>query len=180
MQRIWLVVGCLLVATCLVSGFSFAQDNQVVRVGVVVLGNANGITPTAGRDRLVKALNKQKKSQVQAVPLEGSGGDQASADARQKNCEFVVFTTVTEAHAESQATQTGTGGSFTNNPEFHATVEYKLYRLSDATPVATGSARAHEIGSQGEVVGQALDNVAKKVVVDIKSAAATAPAPTPK
>ena len=60
-QRIRLVVGFLFLAVCLVSGFSFAQDNQV-RVGVTVLGSAAGITAEAGRDRLVKALNKQKKS----------------------------------------------------------------------------------------------------------------------
>ena len=173
MQQIRLVLGCSFLAACLVSGFAVAQENQVVRVGVTVLGSANGITPEAGRDRLVKALNKQKKAHVQAVALEGSGGDQVSADARQKNCEFVVFTTVTEAHAESQATQTGTGGSFTNIKEFHATVEYKLYRLSDATPVATGSAKAQDIGSQGDVVGQALDRVAPKVAADVKSAGTT-------
>ena len=42
-------------------------------------------------------------------------------------------------------------------PEYHATVEYKLYRISDPAAVATGSAKAHDIGSQGEVVKQALD-----------------------
>ncbi|HME33017.1 MAG TPA: hypothetical protein VKG65_09725 [Terriglobales bacterium] len=172
MQRIRLLVGCSFLVACLVSGFSFAQDNQVVRVGVTVLGSAFGITGAAGRDRLVKALNKQKKSQVQAVPLEGSGGDQVSADARQKNCEFVVFTTLTEAHMESQ-TQGTRAGELTNIPEYHATVEYKLYRLSDATPVATGSAKAHDIGSQGEVVEQTLDRVATKVAADIKNTGTT-------
>jgi hypothetical protein len=173
MKRSRLLIGSSFLAACLVSGFSVAQENQVVRVGVTVLGSANGITAEAGRDRLVKALNKQKKTQIQAVPLEGSGGDQVSADARQKNCTFVVFTTLTEAHSESQATQTGTGVSFTNIPQFHATVEYKLYRLSDSTPVATGFAKAQDIGSQGDVVGQVLDRVAPKVAADVKSAATT-------
>ena len=172
MQRICLVFGCLFVAVCLVSGLSLAQDNQV-RVGVTVLGSASGITAEAGRDQLVKALNKQKKSQVQAVPLTPSAGDQISEEARQKNCQFVVFTTETESHAESQ-TQGVRAGETTNIPEYHATIEYKLYRISDpAAPVATGSAKAHDIGSQGEVVKQALDAVAKKVSADIKNAGTT-------
>ncbi len=72
-----------------------------MRVGVTVLGSASGLTGEAGRDRLVKDLNKQKKSEVQAVPLTASAGDQISEEARQKNCQFVVFTTQTESHAES-------------------------------------------------------------------------------
>jgi len=171
MQRIRLVIGCSFLAVCLVSGFSFAQDNQVVRVGVTVLGSASGITGAAGRDRLVKAFNKQKKSPVQAVPLEASSGDQISADARQKNCAFVVLTTVTEAHNEGGAT--GKPGQTTNIPEYHTTVEYKLYRVLDATVAASGSAKAQDIGSQGEVVEQALDRVATKVVADIKRVGTT-------
>jgi len=174
MQRIRLLLGCSSLLACLVSGLAFSQENQVVRVGITVLGSANGITPAAGRDRLVKALNKQKKSQLQAVPIEASGGDQISAEAREKNCAFVVFTSQTEALGQSHIT--GKPGFESNVPSFHATVEYKLYRISDATPVATGSAKAEDVGSQGDVVQQALDNVAKKVSVDIKNAAA-APAP---
>ncbi len=171
-QRMRLVVGFLFLAVCLISGFTFAQDNQV-RVGVTVLGSAAGITGEAGRDRLVKDLNKQKKSDVQAVPLTASAGDQISEEARQKNCQFVVFTTQTESHAESH-NEGAKAGMSTNIPEYHANVEYKVYRISDpATPVATGSAKAHDIGSQGDVVGQALDNVAKKVSADIKNAGTT-------
>src|SRR5271165_473150 len=119
MQRIRRVVGCLFLAACLVSGCSFAQDNQPVRVGVTVVGSAAGITGAAGRDRLVKALNKQKKTPVQAVPIEASGGDQISAEGRQKNCVFLLFTTVTEAHEEGGAS--GKPGQTTNIPEYHIT-----------------------------------------------------------
>jgi hypothetical protein len=171
-QRVRLVVGLLFFGVCLVSGFTFAQDNQV-RVGVTVLGSASGLTGEAGRDRLVKDLNKQKKSEVQAVPLTASAGDQISEEARQKNCQFVVFTTQTESHAESH-NEGAKAGMSTNIPEYHANVEYKVYRVSDpATPVATGSGKAHDIGSQGDVVGQALDSVAKKVSADIKNAGTT-------
>lgn len=171
-QRIRLVIGFLFLAMCLFSGFTLAQDNQV-RVGVTVLGSASGLTADAGRDQLVKALNKQKKSQVQAVALTTSAGDQISEEARQKNCQFVVFTTQTESHAESH-NEGAKAGMSTNIPEYHAEVEYKVYRISDpATPVATGSAKAHDIGSEGDVVKQALDNVAKKVSADIKNAATT-------
>jgi hypothetical protein len=168
MYRIRLVVGYFFLAACLVSASSFAQDNQPIRLGVTVLGAANGLTGVAGRDRLIKAFSKQKKSPVQAVPLEATGGDQVSAEARQKNCVFVLFTTLTEAHDEGGAS--GKPGQTTNIPEYHTTVDYKLYRVSDATIAATGSAIAQDIGSMGEVVQQALDHVVPKVIADIKNA----------
>jgi len=167
MQRIRLAVGYLFLAACLVSGSSFAQDATVVRLGVTVLGAASGITGVAGRDRLVKTFNKQKKSSVQAVPMEATG-DQVSAEARQKDCVFVLFTTLTEAHGEGGAS--GKPGQTTNIPEYHTTVEYKLYRVADSTVAATGSAGAQDIGSLGEVVQQALDRVVPKVIADVKNA----------
>jgi hypothetical protein len=136
--------GCFFLIACLVSGLSFAEDSQVVRVGVTVVGAASGITGVAGRDRLVKAFSKQKKSPVQAVPLDAAG-DQVTAEARTKNCAFVLFTTVTEAHNEGGAS--GKPGQTTNIPEYHTTVECKLYRVSDATVAATsGCTRYRFIG----------------------------------
>jgi ABC-type thiamine transport system substrate-binding protein len=82
-MRIRLVVGYFFLAVCLVSGYCVAEDAQVVRLGVTVLGSASGITGVADRDWLVKAFSKQKKSNVQAVPIEATG-EQVSAEARQK------------------------------------------------------------------------------------------------
>ena len=158
-----------------------AQENTAVRVGVTVLQHAPvGLSATAARDRLVKDLNKQKKLHVEAIPLDQSAGQQLSDEARQKNCAFVVDPTLTEAHAQGQDSAGGAFDMFTvqehNVPNFHATIEYKVYRASDLTPVASGSAKAQGIGSQAEITGEALDNVAKKVSADIKNAPA-APAP---
>lgn len=68
MHRIWLVVGYVLLTLCLFCESIFAQETKV-RVGVTPLGSASGLTGAAGRDRLVKSLNKQKNSQVEAVAL---------------------------------------------------------------------------------------------------------------
>lgn len=168
MHKSGVIVGSILLVTCLISALSFAQDDQVTRVGVTVLGSASGITGVAARDHLVKTLNKQKKAQVQAVPIDATAGDRMSAEAREKNCVFLLTTTLTEANGVGNAS--GKPGQTSNVPEFHAAVDYKLYRVSDATVAASGSGKAHDVGSQGDVVEQALDHVATKVVADIKSA----------
>ena len=166
MQRMWLIVGCSLLALCLFCELSSAQDTKV-RVGVTPVRSSGGLTPAAGRDRLVKSLNKQKKSQVEAVALEG---DQASDEARQKNCAYVVGTTQTDMQAGSDVEFGRT--TTANIPKYKVAVEYKLYRVSDGTVVASGSAKAEDTASAQDVEGQALDGVAKKVSVDIKNATA--------
>jgi hypothetical protein len=167
MQKDRTIIKSILLFTCLISGLCYAQDDQVVRVGVTALGSASGITGVAARDHLVKTLNKQKKAQVQAVPIDATG-DKMSAEAREKNCAFLLSTTLTEASGIGGAS--GKPGQTSNVPEFHANVDYKLYRVSDATVAASGSGKAHDVGSQGDVVLQALDHVATKVVADIKTA----------
>jgi hypothetical protein len=167
MRRMWLLVGYSFLSLCLLRESSFAQDK--VRVGVAVLGSASGgLTGAAGRDRLVKSLNKQKKAQVEATALDASG-DQISAEARQKNCEFVVVTTQTDMQTGSEVMA---GRTMTSNvPKYTFAVGYKLYRVSDATVVASGSAKAEDMASPQDVEGQALDSIAKKVASDIKNAA---------
>ena len=122
MQRIWLIAECSFLALCLFCQSSFAQDTKV-KVGVTALGRASGLSGAAGRDRLVKSLNKQKKSQIEAIPVEG---DQVSDEARQKNCAFVVVTTQTEMQAGSEVDFGRT--STANIPKYKVAVEYKLYR----------------------------------------------------
>ena len=169
MQRIWLVVGYSLLALCLLCGSSLAQGAKVV-VGVTPLASASGLTGAAGRDRLVKSLNKQKNSQVEAVALDTSPDDQVSAEAKQKNCEFVVITTQTGIESSSAFSAGRTMSR--NSPKYKVTVEYKLYRVSDPTAVASGSGKAEDMAEPKDVVGEALDSVAKKVSADIKKAAA--------
>src|SRR5579859_3497131 len=90
----------LLVFWCL---SAFAQDENVVRIGVAVLrsGTEKNVSVTAARDRLVKALNQQKpdkklKLRVQAVGLEASQGSVALAEAKGKDCQFVLFSHLTD------------------------------------------------------------------------------------
>ena len=149
-----------------------------MRVGIAVLGSAIGISSTEGRDRLVKDLNKQKKVPLEAVPIQGISGNQISAEAREKNCEFVVFPTVVDAQKQGQV-QRSDGGIATDVPNFHASLEYKVYRVSDSTLVASGKALAQGIGSQGEIVSEALDSASGKIAAALKSAVAAAPPPTP-
>src|SRR5271157_268615 len=88
---------------CLLSLCAFAQENRVIRVGVPIMKNLAGrsVPGNIERDRLVAALNQEKPDKklhvkVQGVPLEGLTPEDIGDEAKQKNCDYVVYTTLIE------------------------------------------------------------------------------------
>ena len=74
---------------------------------------------------------------MQAVPIGANGGDQISAEARQKNCAFLLFTTQTEAITKEAHPASRDRPPISRNitPPW-----IQVYRVSDSTVVASGSA----------------------------------------
>lgn len=177
MERVRFFVGSF-VSLCLLGALSFAQANRVVPVCVTTMdGSAVGLSSAAARDKLVKNLShvKDKKAQLslQGTPLGAGTTEQVLADAKQKNCDFVVQTNLTESHEEGSMSGKATiyAGAMQNIPVYSAAVEYKVLRVSDGTTVGSGVGKATDIGSAAEVTSQALDHVATKAFADIKKTA---------
>jgi hypothetical protein len=100
----------LLLSLCLLSLCAFAQENHIVRVGVATMKNAAGLSVPGNleRDRLVAALNQQKPDKklhikVQGVPLDGITPDDVGAEAKDKKCDYVVYTTLVELRSSTDA-----------------------------------------------------------------------------
>ena len=98
----------LILSFGLLSLCALAQEHQVVKVGVPVMKNAAGrsVPGNMERDRLVAALNQQKPDKkthlkVQGVPLEGMTPDEVGDEAKQKNCDYVVYTTLVELQSST-------------------------------------------------------------------------------
>jgi hypothetical protein len=119
------------------------------------------------RDTLIKWLAKQKKGPVQGVPLDAALPDEAMAEAKQKNCDYVVTTNLIEDHTESGYAP-GAGTTTTSIPNFFVTVTYKLNRVADGTEIGGGSFKAQDTGSPQNAVGFTLNKVAGKVTAAIK------------
>ena len=149
----------LILSICFLSLCAFAQENRVIRVGVPIMKNLAGrsVPGNIERDRLVAALNQEKPDKklhvkVQGVPLEGLTPEDIGDEAKQKNCDYVVYTTLIELQASSDPAmrqpgtiQTNPGGVWNNpnnpraqalNPEYSATVEYKLYRTGNPDAIS--------------------------------------------
>ena len=151
---------------------AFSQEPAVVHVCVAVLrSGANTVSVTQARDRLVKALDQQKPDRklrlsASAVPLESPWGTRAMDEAKEKSCEFVLSTRLTNLETSSAPAASGSLGTDTV-PVFDAIVEYELIRTLDGTVFATGSVKAEDPSSLREAVFAAVARVAAKTIPDI-------------
>jgi hypothetical protein len=177
---------------CLISLCAFAQENRVIRVGVPTMKNQAGrsVPGNMERDRLVAALNHQKPDKkqhlaVQGVPLEGAKADEVGAEAKEKQCDYVVYTSLIELRTSTDAVQRTTPGTIQTNPgglwnnpnnpraqalgpEYSATVEYKLYRTGDVEAISAAPFTDQQAMPEEAVVSQVMDRIATRVFAEIK------------
>jgi hypothetical protein len=102
-----LVTPVLILSVCLFALQGLAEENRVIKVGVAMMqGLANpSITGDAGRNRLVAALDQQKDKKhhlkLQGVPLAGTNPEEVSTEAKQQNCDYVVYTSLIDLQQAS-------------------------------------------------------------------------------
>jgi len=174
----------------LASAACMAQENMV-RVGVAIMENYAGrsVSGIVERDRLVKAINQLKPDKkthlkVEAIPLNGSNSDDLGDEAKQKNCQYVVYTRLTELRSATDPYQHQAGTIETNpnsqwnsqngrtqvvDPEYRATVDYKLVEVKSnsavsGAPFSTQQNTSNEI----DTVSVIMDRIALQVADQIK------------
>jgi hypothetical protein len=127
------------------------------------------VSPNATRDALIKFLSKQKGLQAEEVALDTSDSAAAMTQAKDKKCDYVVDTTVTEVHSESG--YTGGIAEAVNLQTFFVTVNFKLNKVSDGAEQASGSFKASDRGSAQSAVIATTKKIAEKVAESVKSGA---------
>lgn len=164
----------LLLTVCLFCLSAFAQDNDVIRIGVAALrSGTDRVSVTEARDRLVKGLNQQKpdkklKLRVQAVGLEASQGSVALTEAREKSCQFVLFTHLTDLLTSEKALPSSMTGTLDTIPVFAAKVEFELERAVDGAQYAVGSAKSEDASSLKNAVNSVMSQLAAAVFAELK------------
>lgn len=140
-----------------------------MRVGVAVLRNgADTESDTQARDRLVKALNQHKSDKksrlaVEAVALDEAPGRGAITEAKNRKCEFVLYTRVEALERSSRS-----GQDSQNLEGYTALLEYELRRVSDGAPDAIGTTKG-ESDSGWEAILDAIRWVPNKVAADLRN-----------
>ena len=189
-RRVSLLSSLLFTAFASLSIFGFAQEN-VVRVGVAVMQNRAGrsVPGTVERDRLVQALNHMKPDkkthlQMQGVPLDGMTPDEVSDEAATKKCAYVVYTTLIELRGSDDPYQHTPGTIETNpnsqwnpnghpqaqrmDPEYRATVDYKLVKVDSNDVISGAPYSTQQNGNEVDTVSTIMDRIAMQVADQIK------------
>lgn len=148
-------------------GSPSAKSPGTIRVGVVAINNKTDKTVSvlSLRDQLIGNLSG---SNLDAVPLDASSPDAVEAEAKQKQCDFILYTDIT-ALKQASATRkmggllgraTGIGSAGVDKSE--SRVDYRLMAVGSTSPQLQSSAIAKEEGDEASVAA-ALVQEAQKV-----------------
>jgi hypothetical protein len=157
-------------ASAATGGATGPKQPGTIRVGVVRVGNKTTQSVDAGTMRvaLIESLNG---SGVEAIPLNESAPDAAQAEARQKECDFVLFTDVSGL---KQSAANKIGGMFGRATgvgaaadRFEAKVDYTLTPVGGGAPTQS-SATAKEDGGADASVNSALRKEAQAVLARVR------------
>jgi VWFA-related protein len=159
-------------------GYAFPQEAPVIRIGVPVLSaSPNTISVPEARDQLVKVLNQHKPDkklhvEITAVPLETVLNSAALAEAREKNCQFVISMRLTDLRTSSRLSNDGAQG-LNAEPDYFATMEYQIIRVADGAGFGTGLVQKEDPDSLRAAVESAITQGAREAVAHLGGNAVT-------
>ncbi|HMK29874.1 MAG TPA: hypothetical protein VK473_09350 [Terriglobales bacterium] len=168
------------------------KNPDVIKVGVALLKNTatRSVPVMIERDHLVSAINRVKPPKhskdsvkIQAVGLDSSSAAGANEQARDLGCDYVVFTQLTELRESGDPAPAPRPGEVRigrdpvagdptvdvrHDVQRYAVVEFQLFRLGDPNPRFDTSASAHEPTTEEGIVSLLMDQVASRVVGEIR------------
>jgi hypothetical protein len=145
---------------------SASKKPGTIRIGVVQISNRTdrSVSTESLRERLIGGLDG---SNVEAVPLNASSPSEADAEAKGKQCDFVLYTDVAalklsaaKAFGGMLGRATGVGSGSIGKTE--AKVEFKLIPVGESSPRLQSSTSGKEEGDDASA-GAAIDAEAKIV-----------------
>jgi hypothetical protein len=147
-----------------------AKAAGTIRIGVVQINNKTdrGVSPESLRQRLIGELEGDG---VDAVPLNAISPREAEAEAKAKQCEFILYTDLTGLKASAakklggflgRATGVGSGVDKTE-----AKVEFQLFAVGETSARLKSAATAKEEGDEASA-GTALDQEGKQVSAAVR------------
>jgi hypothetical protein len=143
----------------------------VIRIGVVQINNRTdrAVSASSLRERL---LGNLQGNGLDAIALNAIAPGAAEAEAKAKQCDFILYTDVTTLKISAakklggmfgKATGMGSGGI----DKTEAKVEFKLFAVSETSPRLQSAATAKEEGDDASA-GTAIDQEAKQVSAEAR------------
>jgi len=140
-----------------------------VRVGVVWIANKTDRSPSVDtlRSRLIGGI---VESDIDAVPLDSRTPADIEAEARRKECDYILYTDITLLKTSGKAggllgRATGIGGL---KERVESRLDFRLFPTGNASPQLVSSATAKEEGSEDASLSAASGQEAKTVVAEVR------------
>ena len=154
-----------------VSNMGNRKASGSIRVGVVQINNKTdkGISQESLRQHLIGELQGDS---LEAVPLNAISPREAEAEAKAKQCDFILYTDLTGLKTSAakkvggflgRATGVGSGGV----DKTEAKVEFQLFAVGETAARLKSAATAKEEGDEASA-GTALDQEAKQVSAAVR------------
>jgi hypothetical protein len=146
-----------------------AKRAGAIRVGVVAISNKTDRSPSLEslRNRIINGITE---SDVDAVPLDSRTPSDLDAEAKQKGCDYILYTDVAGLKTSGKVggllgRAAGVGGL---KEKVEARLDYKLFPIGSASPQLTSSATAKEEGGDDASLSIAAGQEAKAVVSEVR------------
>jgi hypothetical protein len=147
-----------------------AKQPGAIRVGVVRVGNKTTQSLDAGtlRGTLIASISE---GSVEAIPLTETAPDAAQAEAKQKDCDYVLFTDVSGLK-QSTANKLGgmlgrATGATSGADRYEAKLDYTLVPVAGGAPTQA-NASAKEDGGADVSLNAALKKEAQAVLAKVR------------
>lgn len=146
-----------------------AKAPGAIRIGVVQVNNRTerAVSQDSLRSRLVGQI---QASGLEAVPLNAIGPTEAEAEAKAKQCDFILYTDVTMLKTSAAKKLGGMFGRVAGVggiDKTEAKVEFKLFAVGNTAPRLQSSATAKEEGDEASA-GTAMDQEARQVIAEAR------------
>lgn len=140
-----------------------------LRVGVVAINNRTdrSLSLDSLRQRLVGRI---AGSGIDAVPLSGVSAAEIEAEAKAKQCDFILYTdlsTLKISAAKKLGGFLGRAAGVSGVEKTESRVDFKLFAVGETSPRLQANASAKEEGDEASA-GVAIDNEASKVSAEVR------------
>lgn len=143
-----------------------------LRVGVVAINNRSDrqVSLESLRQRLIGGIDN---SGVDAVALSGVSASEIEAEAKAKQCDFILYTdlsTLKISAAKKLGGFLGKAVGVGGVDKTESRVDFKLFAVGETSPRLQSSANAKEEGDDASA-GASIDNEANKVSAEVRKKA---------
>ncbi|HET6670643.1 MAG TPA: hypothetical protein VFH15_10470 [Pyrinomonadaceae bacterium] len=148
---------------------AMAKAPGTLRVGVVAINNQTdrSVSLESLRQRLIGRI---ESSGIDAIPLSGSSPGELEAEAKAKQCDFILYTDISAlkiSAAKKLGGLLGRAAGVTGVDKTESRVNFKLFAVGETAPRLQSSATAKEEGDEASA-GAAVENEANKVSAEVR------------